>query len=77
MDCVVHGVAKTWTQLSAFHFQNNPQRIGPFSGGKRKGVWYEIGDGEPPLSLCSPFCLLSGQWSWGLWAGWSDFGGSG
>jgi len=21
MDCVVHGVAKSWTQLSDFHFQ--------------------------------------------------------
>ena len=21
MDCIVHGVAKSWTQLSGFHFQ--------------------------------------------------------
>ena len=24
MDCVVHGVAKSWTQLSNFHFSFNP-----------------------------------------------------
>ena len=22
MDCIVHGVSKSWTRLSAFHFQN-------------------------------------------------------
>ena len=23
MDCIVHGVAKSWTRLSGFHFQDN------------------------------------------------------
>ena len=26
MDCIVHGVAKSWTRLSDFHFHKIPQR---------------------------------------------------
>jgi len=28
IDCIVHGVAKSWTQLSDFHF--HPFKISPF-----------------------------------------------
>ena len=27
MDCIVRGVAKSWTQLSGFHFQKGKQRV--------------------------------------------------
>ena len=27
MDFIVHGVAKSWTQLSDFHFQKGKQRV--------------------------------------------------
>ena len=57
---VVHGVAKTWTRLSDFHFQNNSQCIGPFSEGKQESVWYEIGDGEPPSFPL--LTLLPAEW---------------
>ena len=60
MDCVVRVVGKTWTRLSYFHFQNNPQCIGPFSGGKQKSVWYETGDGEPPSFPL--LTLLPAEW---------------
>ena len=29
MDCIVHGIAKSWTQLSNFHFHSSCQNLGP------------------------------------------------
>ena len=29
MDCIVHGVTKSWTRLSEFHFQEESQGLSP------------------------------------------------
>ena len=43
MDCIVHGVAKSWTRLSNFHFQNANRQFMYFLIQIRQGLGYCIG----------------------------------
>ena len=43
MDCIVHGVAKSWTQLSDFHFPDCPS-----------GTWIQVTHGSSHSSFLHP-----------------------
>ena len=46
MDYTVHGVAKSWTQLSNFHFHFHSLEANrkPLTGGSRGGTWDDMLD---------------------------------
>ena len=60
MDCIVHGVAKSLTQLNHFHFQHDPiQRSKPW-----KLQWMEVGGPPSPQSRkCRQKCQRIGSWT--------------
>ena len=67
MDCIVHGVAKSWTRLNDFHFQatflicsrplnvmdinNNEKACLRQAEGAKISAWYSISQDCKPLSL--------------------------
>ena len=62
MDSIVHGVTKSWTQLSAFHFLLTINSL----QSQVMSTYYVIQDWPPTLPLCSPCfrCrLLTTPWT--------------
>ena len=68
MDCIVHGVAKSWTQLSDFPFQTVKTRLKwnwrTGNGRCRRALFYEAGEEpthqqhmDPPRPCCPRFPL--------------------
>ena len=44
MDCIVHGVAKSWTRLSDFHFHFHSHSLGFPGGSADKESSHNVGD---------------------------------
>ena len=64
MDCIVHGVAKNWTQLSDFHFQTVKTRLKwnwrTGNGRCRRALLYEAGENPTQQQPLTP------QFTWTL-----------
>ena len=47
MDCIVHGVAKSWTRLSDFHFHFHPLQYSCLENSMDRGAWWATVHGVP------------------------------
>ena len=61
MDCIVHGVAKSWTGLSDFHFTSLQRKLIRVSG----SIQYALS----PASRAGSFCRSSFLWHAVMWDG--------
>ena len=61
MDCIVHGVAKSWTQWNAFHFHFFKQQ--DTNSGRRVSLQSQNYQEKWCVSVCVCVCVWRHSWS--------------
>ena len=68
MDCIIHGVAKSWTRLSGFHFHCNYKNTDPKPRLHHKRISeiltaFLLSDSDPATSLLLPTVPTCSLWT--------------